>query len=107
MDIPMRSLADAACELPWLAPSAASLIALTRRPSGNLWSSLRDDPDSAPLLLQYARFLDISGNLDQAEKIYRDLLHRNDLDSTQRSIALNNLAFSLAVAKKVPRGSTK
>lgn len=63
-------------------------------------SSLRDDPDSAPLLLQYARFLDISGSVDQAEKIYRDLLHRNDLDATQRSIALNNLAFSLAIRKK-------
>ncbi len=63
-------------------------------------SSLRDDPDSASLLLQYARFRDIAGDVDAAERIYRDLLHRTDLDSTQRSIALNNLAFSLAGRKK-------
>jgi cellulose synthase operon protein C len=62
--------------------------------------ALHDDPDSAKLLLQEARFREISGQLDDAEQIYRGLLHRSDLDSTERSIALNNLAFSLAGRKK-------
>ena len=42
--------------------------------------ALRDDPESAPLLLQLAAFREISGNVDEAEHIYRDLLHRSDLD---------------------------
>ena len=62
--------------------------------------ALRNDPESAPLLLQLAAFRDISGNVNEAEHIYRDLLHRSDLTSTQRSVALNNLAFSLAGRKK-------
>jgi len=62
--------------------------------------ALRDDPESAPLLLQLAVFREISGNVDEAERLYRDLLHRTDLTSTQRSVALNNLAFSLAGRKK-------
>ena len=68
----------------------------------NKWyeKALRDDPESAPLLLQEATFREVSGQVDEAEQIYRDLLHRNDLDATQRSTALNNLAFSLACRKK-------
>ncbi|HEX3997312.1 MAG TPA: tetratricopeptide repeat protein [Pirellulales bacterium] len=62
--------------------------------------ALRDDPESAPLLLQLAQFREISGNFDESERIYRGLLRRNDLDATQRSHALNNLAFSLAERKK-------
>ena len=62
--------------------------------------ALRDDPDSAPLLLQYAQFREISGQVDEAERLYRDLLRRSDLNSTERATALNNLAFSLAGRKK-------
>jgi tetratricopeptide (TPR) repeat protein len=62
--------------------------------------ALRDDPESARLLLQLAQFREISGQLDEAERLYRDLLRRSDLDSTERATALNNLAFSLAGRKK-------
>jgi tetratricopeptide (TPR) repeat protein len=62
--------------------------------------ALLDDPESARLLLQLARFREISGQLDESEHLYRDLLRRTDLDSTQRATALNNLAFSLAGRKK-------
>lgn len=62
--------------------------------------ALRDDPESAPVLLQYARFREISNDFDEAERVYRDLLRRSDLNSVDRSIALNNLAFSLAERKK-------
>jgi two-component system, NtrC family, sensor kinase len=48
----MRLLADAACELPWLAPCAGSLVALTRQPSGSLWASVRGDPGLVLLLLR-------------------------------------------------------
>jgi len=62
--------------------------------------ALRSDPESAKLLLQLAQFREISGQLDEAERLYRDLLRRSDLDSTERATALNNLAFSLAGRKK-------
>ena len=48
----MRLLADAACELPWLAPCAGSLVALTRQPGGSLWASVRGDPGLVLLLLR-------------------------------------------------------
>jgi two-component system, NtrC family, sensor kinase len=48
----MRPLADAACELPWLAPCAASLVALTRQSPGSLWPALRCDPGLVLLLLR-------------------------------------------------------
>jgi two-component system, NtrC family, sensor kinase len=48
----MRPLADAACELPWLAPCAASLVALTRQSPSSLWKSLRGDPGLVLLLLR-------------------------------------------------------
>jgi signal transduction histidine kinase len=50
----MTSLAEAACELPWLAPCAGSLVALTRPASGRLWSALRSDPGLVLLLLRQA-----------------------------------------------------
>jgi signal transduction histidine kinase len=51
----MPSLAEAACELPWLAPCAGSLVALTRQPSRSLWFSLRGDPGLVLLLLRETR----------------------------------------------------
>ena len=50
----MTSLAEAACELPWLAPCAGSLVALARPASGRLWSALRSDPGLVLLLLRQA-----------------------------------------------------
>jgi two-component system, NtrC family, sensor kinase len=48
----MKSLAEAACELPWLAPCAGSLVALTQPASGRLWSTYRSDPGLVLLLLR-------------------------------------------------------
>src|SRR5262249_15000489 len=50
----MTPLAEAACELPWLAPCAGSLVALTRSASGRLWPMLRSDPGLVLLLLRQA-----------------------------------------------------
>ncbi len=48
----MISLAEAACELPWLAPCADSLVALTRQPQARTWLQLRGDPGLVLLLLR-------------------------------------------------------
>lgn len=50
----MQPLADAACELPWLAPCADSLVALARGPGAKTWSELRSDPGLVLLLLRAA-----------------------------------------------------
>src|SRR5439155_12448862 len=50
----MIPLAEAACELPWLAPCAGSLVALTRPACGRLWPVLRSDPGLVLLLVRQA-----------------------------------------------------
>jgi signal transduction histidine kinase len=49
----MTLLAEAAGELPWLAPCAGSLVALTQPASGPLWPALRGDPGLVLLLLRH------------------------------------------------------
>ncbi len=61
---------------------------------------LKEDPDSVPLMLQYADFFDITGRDGESEKHYRDLLARKDLKFSERAMAENNLAFTLAMQKK-------
>jgi signal transduction histidine kinase len=48
----MKPVAEAACELPWLAPCAGSLVALTRGPGGGGWPALRHDPGLVLLLVR-------------------------------------------------------
>ncbi|HYV40131.1 MAG TPA: ATP-binding protein [Gemmataceae bacterium] len=67
----MRPLADAACELPWLAPSASSLVALTREPSGGLWPALRGDPGLVLLVVRQTPHCGIASSLS----FYSSLLH--------------------------------
>lgn len=50
----MQSLAEAASVLPWLAPRAASLVALARPSRGRLWSDLRGDPGLVLLVVRQA-----------------------------------------------------
>jgi signal transduction histidine kinase len=50
----MKPLAEAACELPWLAPRADSLVALARGAGASSWSALRLDPGLVLLLLRAA-----------------------------------------------------
>jgi two-component system, NtrC family, sensor kinase len=67
----MISLAEAACELPWLAPCAGSLVALTRPASSRLWSALRSDPGLVLLLLRQASPVTATS----ACSFYSSLLH--------------------------------
>ncbi len=67
---------------------------------------LKEDPDSVPLLLQYADFFDLTGRDALSEKNYRIILNRKDLKFSERAMALNNLAFVLAMQRKnLPEGS--
>jgi tetratricopeptide (TPR) repeat protein len=61
---------------------------------------IKEEPDSVPLLLQYADFFDVTGRDVDSEKRYRELLARKDLRFGERAMALNNLAFALAMQKK-------
>ncbi|HEY2759887.1 MAG TPA: hypothetical protein VGI75_04070, partial [Pirellulales bacterium] len=57
----------------------------------------RDDPDALAIQMMYADFLDFQHRWDDVEKIYRDILARKDLESSQRGAILNNLSFLLAM----------
>ena len=61
---------------------------------------LREDPESAPLLLQFADFQMIAGQDEKAEKLYRDVLNRSDINESQKAVAYKNLAFVLASERK-------
>ncbi|MFM7413679.1 MAG: tetratricopeptide repeat protein [Planctomycetota bacterium] len=56
----------------------------------------RIDPGSIVILLLEGERASLAGNDEGAEKIYRELMARSDLDPTQRAIVANNLAFHLA-----------
>ncbi len=54
----VSALGEAATQLPWLCPSAASLLALARLPSASAWAGTRDDPGAVlHILRQTARIL--------------------------------------------------
>lgn len=48
------ALGEAISQLPWLSPSAASLVALARSEGNEAWTSLRSDPGAVLLLLRCA-----------------------------------------------------
>jgi tetratricopeptide (TPR) repeat protein len=56
----------------------------------------RIDPGSVVIKLLEAEKFTLEGRLDDAEKVYRDLVALPDLEATQRAIVSNNLAFHLA-----------
>ena len=56
----------------------------------------REDPDSIVLPLLLAELRELQGNNVEVESLYRNLLARKGLASTQAAIVANNLAFYLA-----------
>jgi signal transduction histidine kinase len=50
----MKALGEAALQVPWLSPCAASLLALTRAPQAAIWSEVRQDPGCVLLLARHA-----------------------------------------------------
>ncbi len=59
--------------------------------------AMRDDPDSVPLQILWADFLDSQSRYDEVEKVYRGVLARTDVPPKDRAGVANNLAFALAV----------
>ena len=53
---------EAAIDLPWLSPCAATLVALARAPTASLWDDVRGDPAGVLLLLRHTP-ADISGTV--------------------------------------------
>jgi tetratricopeptide (TPR) repeat protein len=68
-----------------------------QRVEGWFQRALRDDPDSIPVQIMWADFLDAQGRQDEMEKIYRSILARTDVAPNDRAGVANNLAFALAV----------
>ena len=56
----------------------------------------RIDPGSVIIKLMEAELLSLDAKPEEAEKVYRDLISRSDVDATQKAIISNNLAFHLA-----------
>ncbi|NDC63086.1 MAG: hypothetical protein EBZ59_03675 [Planctomycetia bacterium] len=56
----------------------------------------RQDPESVPLGLLYAEFLDLQGRQAEVEAFYRQMLAREEIEPVQAAIVANNLAFHLA-----------
>lgn len=54
------------------------------------------DPGSPTIALLEAELRELQGRTDDVEKIYRELMARDDLAATQKAIVANNLAFHLA-----------
>jgi signal transduction histidine kinase len=50
----MKALGEAALQLPWLSPCAASLLALTRAPGAVVWPEIRHDPGLVLLLVRHS-----------------------------------------------------
>ncbi|HZZ71039.1 MAG TPA: tetratricopeptide repeat protein [Pirellulales bacterium] len=73
---------------------------------------LREAPDSVALQLKQAELLDLRGNEKEVEQIYRSIVAlptretdpNNGIDPLYRAIALNNLAYMLAISDP-PRGA--
>ncbi len=61
-------------------------------------AGLRENPGSITLLIVQADLYDLQKRYNDAAKIYRDLLKRNDLKGMQRAVVLNNLAYLMALA---------
>jgi tetratricopeptide (TPR) repeat protein len=56
----------------------------------------RVDPGSVVLQLLEAELYALEGKPEEAERIYRSIIDRKDLEPTQRAVVSNNLAFHLA-----------
>jgi tetratricopeptide (TPR) repeat protein len=67
----------------------------------------RDPALQRSALLQRASLRDVQGRHEDEEQLYRQLLARNDLTTAQRTLALNNLAFSLAMRNRAASGGMR
>jgi signal transduction histidine kinase len=59
-------------ELPWLSPSAASLLALARAPAAAVWSEVRFDPGCVLLVLRHCAATHASSGLSFFPSLVRD-----------------------------------
>jgi signal transduction histidine kinase len=67
-----QGLGEAAANLPWLSPCAASLVALARAPTPAVWDAVRSDPGCVLLLLRHALPPGTSSGLSFFSSLLRD-----------------------------------
>src|SRR4051794_29129460 len=72
----MKALGEAAMDLPWLSPSVAALVALTRPSSAQIWPIVRHDPGALLLLARSlgspdSSFLTVLKNFAPLETAHR------------------------------------
>jgi two-component system, NtrC family, sensor kinase len=68
----VSALGEAATELPWLSPCAASLLALARLPAAAAWAQARRDPGAVLLVLRQAAATLTSPSLSFFPSVLRD-----------------------------------
>jgi len=92
-DLPLERLLTTAVQIARVQDDPAPVVERLDR-----WFSKgrRIDPGSIVILLLEGERASLAGKGEEAEKIYRELMARSDLDTTQRAIVSNNLAFHLA-----------
>ena len=92
-DLPLERLLSTAVQVVRVQDSPAETA-----PRLDRWftKAKRVDPGSIVIKLLEAEKLSLEGRLGDAEAIYRELVAVPDMDSTQRAIVANNLAFHLA-----------
>jgi len=76
--------------------------AVASRVESWLEQGLREDPESLPLLMQKAEFLDVTRQYEASADQCRALLDHRGLDGVPRAIVLNDLAYLLSVAFNRP-----
>ncbi len=73
----MKTLGEAAMELPWLAPSVVSITTLARVPFRSAWSTLKSDPG---ILALFARTLGDHPNSTEIDVPLLDAILRHETD---------------------------
>ena len=60
-------------------------------------------PNDISILVQIAELRMLEGKVDEAEKIYEDILKMKSITDWQRVVIYNNLAYALAISGKSPQ----
>jgi two-component system NtrC family sensor kinase len=112
----MKALGEAALDLPWLPPCAASLVALTRTQPASIWKQVRGDPGAVALLLRACTSSDGAPLAALPEPgvlaLAQDLLHTTSTPLTDwrrpglyrvLQVALQQARLAAELALQVPR----
>jgi cellulose synthase operon protein C len=102
-DVPLERLLTTAVQVARVQDNPAEIAA---RLDPWFVKAKRVDPGSVVILLLEAELRSLQHRPEDAERIYRDMLARADLDALQKAVVSNNLAFHLAKPDSVEEAKT-